>query len=80
MIIPPEQLTEEVLRSIVESFITREGTDYGDTELSLSEKTEQLLPQVIAGEVLILFDEDSESVNLIGKDQLKTVSSPDSGV
>lgn len=79
MIIPPEQLTEEVLRSIVESFITREGTDYGDTELSLSEKTEQLLPQVIAGEVLILFDEDSESVNLIGKDQLKTVSSPDSG-
>lgn len=65
MIIPPERLTEPVLRGIVEAFILREGTDYGDVELALEVKVEQLLPQVIKGEVLIVYDEKLESVSLI---------------
>lgn len=65
MIIPPERLTEPVLRGIVEAFILREGTDYGNVELGLEIKVEQLLPQVIKGEVLIVYDEKLESVSLI---------------
>lgn len=65
MIIPPERLTEPVLRGIVEAFILREGTDYGNVELGLEIKVEQLLPQVIKGDVLIVYDEKLESVSLI---------------
>lgn len=65
MVIPPEKLTKDVLTNIVESFISREGTDYGETELSLKEKVELLLPQIYAGEVLVTFDETTESVNLV---------------
>jgi len=65
MIIPPEKLTEEVLKNLLESYITREGTDYGDRELSLEEKVQTLLPRVYLGEILITYDEASQSVNLI---------------
>lgn len=65
MIIPPERLTEQVLRGIVEAYILRDGTDYGDVELALEIKVEQLLPLVIKGEVLIVYDEKLESVSLI---------------
>jgi uncharacterized protein len=35
MVIPVSQLQEETLNNILEEFITREGTDYGDYEISL---------------------------------------------
>ena len=69
MIIPPEKLTVAVLRNLVEAYINREGTDYGAVELSLEEKVNKLMPQVIKGEVLIVFDEESESVNLMPKEE-----------
>ena len=65
MIIPPEQLTEHALRSIIESFILRDGTDYGDIELALEIKVEDLLPQVVKGDVLIVFDEELQEVSLM---------------
>lgn len=67
MIIPPEKLATESLRGIVESFIIRDATDYGHRELDLDEKVNRLLPQVISGEVVIVYDETTESVNLIPK-------------
>ncbi len=70
MIIPPERLTMESLNAIVESVIMREGTDYGEHEFSMQEKMEQLLPQVLRGDVLISYDEDSETVTLIEKDSV----------
>lgn len=69
MIIPPERLTMEALRGIVESFIVREGTDYGAQELSLSEKVDDLMPQVVRGDVVIFFDEENETVNLLPREQ-----------
>lgn len=74
MIIPPEKLTVEAIRSIVESVIMREGTDYGERELSLSEKVDQLLPQVINAEVLISYDEETESVNLLPKEEAAQIA------
>lgn len=68
MIIPPQSLSEEILDGILEEFISREGTDYGDYEWSLAEKLEQLKPQVFKGEVLVIFNEDEESVNLVRKE------------
>lgn len=67
MIIPPTKLDPEVLNSILEEFITREGTDYGHVELSLQEKVSKLYPQVITGNILIFFDEQYETLQLIEK-------------
>lgn len=67
MIIPPNTIESETLERIVEEFITRDGTDYGEFELSLAQKVEALLEQILAGEVVIVFDEASESVNLMNR-------------
>lgn len=65
MIIPPDQLSHETLISLIEEFISREGTDYGLVEMDLQAKTEMLKRQIDKGEVLIIFDAVSESVNLV---------------
>ena len=70
MIIPPEKLTYEVLKSIVESYVAREGTDYGEQEQTLEQKSSQLLSKVVTGDVVIAYDEESETVNLLNKSEL----------
>lgn len=70
MVIPPETLSREALLGLLEAFITREGTDYGDAERTLQEKVEALAPQVLSGEVLILFDQATESINLVHRRDL----------
>lgn len=67
MIIPPASLNADTLNNLMEEFITREGTDYGEHEHLLSQKLALLHPQIMSGEVLIVFDEASESVNLMLK-------------
>lgn len=65
VVIPPEQLDAETLRGLVESFVNREGTDYGERERELEEKVEDVLAQLRSGEAVILFDPETESINLV---------------
>lgn len=67
MIIPYQSLSSDLLRAIAEEYISREGTDYGEQELSLEQKVQRLLPQIQSGDVLIVFDETTESVQLLAK-------------
>lgn len=67
MVIPVSQLQEETLNNILEEFITREGTDYGDYEISLQQKVDRLKRQIVQGDVVIVFDSVLESVNLMTK-------------
>lgn len=69
MIIPVEQLGDDILNALIEEFITREGTDYGSYEVALSQKVEQIHRQLVAGDVLIVFDAATESANLMTKTQ-----------
>lgn len=67
IVIPISQLQEDTLKNILEEFITREGTGYGDYEISLQHKVDRLKRQIVKGEVVIVFDSVLESVNLITK-------------
>jgi uncharacterized protein YheU (UPF0270 family) len=63
--VPLAELTAELLRAVVESFVLREGTDYGDRELSLDEKVARMIAQLKNGEANIVFDPESESVTIL---------------
>jgi uncharacterized protein len=63
--VPYTELSAEVLRAVVESFVLREGTDYGDRELSLDEKVARMIMQLKKGEASIVFDPDSDSVTIL---------------
>ena len=58
-------LSAEALRGLVEEFITREGTEYGDREFSLDDKVHQVERQLASGEVKIVFDSVDERANLV---------------
>jgi uncharacterized protein YheU (UPF0270 family) len=70
MIIPIADLNEDVLLNIIEGFVLREGTEYGEADVSLSEKVQQVLAQLRSGDVLLVYSELHETVNIIPKQQL----------
>lgn len=74
MIIPHQQLSPEALQSLMEEFITRSGTDYGVTEISLQEKVEQVRRQLERGDVVIVFDPATESVSLLSRQEAEQLT------
>ncbi|HEY2592232.1 MAG TPA: YheU family protein [Steroidobacteraceae bacterium] len=62
--VPFTALSPEVLRGLAESVVLREGTDYGERERSFESKVEELLGRLRRGEARILFDFDSQTVDI----------------
>lgn len=62
--VPREALSSDALRRLVEDFVTRDGTDYGERERSLDEKVADVMRQLDRGEVRICFDAETETVSL----------------
>lgn len=69
MIIPRQQLDPETLDNIIESFVLREGTDYGEQEWSLAQKVEDIRRQLKSGEVVLVWSELHETLNIMPRDQ-----------
>lgn len=67
MIIPHQQISPDALQGLIEEFITREGTDYGEAEFSLEQKVKQVERQLTRGDIVIVFDIASESVSILTK-------------
>ena len=65
MKIPYAQLDHETLMSVIESFVLREGTDYGEMEYTLDEKIEHVLEQLKQGKADLMFDEKSKTCNIV---------------
>ena len=78
MIIPIADLTQDTLLNIIEGFVLREGTEYGESDVSLEDKVQQVLLQLKLGEVLLVYSELHETVNIIPKQQLGEFESAES--
>jgi uncharacterized protein len=65
IVIPHRELSAEALRGVLESFVLREGTDYGEREVSLDQKVAQVLRQLERGEAQIVFDATLQSVDIV---------------
>ena len=63
--IPYRELSAQALRGVVEGFVLREGTDYGDIHHSLEDKVQQVLRQLERHEARIVFDANTESVDIV---------------
>ncbi|MFA5630846.1 MAG: YheU family protein [Porticoccaceae bacterium] len=74
MEIPPQRLSGELLDAIIEAFVLREGTDYGERESSLADKIAQVRARIASGEVVVVFDETTESCNLLLRDEFRKFS------
>lgn len=65
MRIPHASLAEDTLRNLIEEFVTREGTDYGERVFSLADKVVHVRRQLDKGSVVIVFDPHTESCHIM---------------
>ena len=63
--VPLSALSEVALAGIIDNFILREGTDYGERETSHATKVEQIKRQLDRGDIKIVYDLTQESVTLM---------------
>jgi uncharacterized protein YheU (UPF0270 family) len=63
--VPHTELSPQALRGVIEGFVLREGTDYGEREVSHEAKISRVVAQLEAGEAQIWFDPDSNSVDIL---------------
>ncbi|MFC0140268.1 YheU family protein [Erwinia mallotivora] len=73
MIIPWQELETETLNNLIESFVLREGTDYGEHERSLAQKVEDVRRQLSHGEAVLVWSELHETVNIMRRDQFSQI-------
>ena len=66
--IPYDQLSPEALQGVVEEFVTRDGTDYGEEEIPLETKIAQVLAQLRSGKAVIVFDQETDSGTILRSD------------
>jgi len=76
MRIPYLELSPETLRRIVDEFVTREGTDYGE-EYSLDDKVAQVTELLKQDKVMITFDINSETCSIVSYSDSPDSDSPD---
>ena len=64
VLVPPEELPAELLRAVIEAFVLREGTEYGERDYTLDEKVTHVELQLRKGEARIVYDPNTQSVDI----------------
>lgn len=65
MQIPWQSLEPDTLDTLIEHFVLREGTDYGEEEVALADKVAEVKAQLASGEAIIVYSELHETVNIV---------------
>jgi hypothetical protein len=63
--VPCAELSADALEGVIKAFVLREGTDYGEREVTLEQKMAQVRAQLEGGDAQILFDPSSATVDIV---------------
>ena len=63
--VPYTKLSDDALRGVIESFVLREGTDYGERDVTQEQKVAQVMRQLQRGEAQIMFDPVTSTVDIV---------------
>ncbi len=63
--VPHSELSPEALRGVVESFVLREGTDYGDRDVPFVSKVADVMRQLERREAAIVYDPGTDSIDIV---------------
>lgn len=62
--IPVDKLSPEALQGVIEEFVSRAGTDYGEVEVSQETKFRQVKCKLENGLAVLIFDDETETTNI----------------
>ncbi|CAG1064633.1 hypothetical protein BAC1_00195 [uncultured bacterium] len=71
--IPFHLLTADALKGLIEEFVSREGTDYGQGEYTFEGKAASVKKQLESGRAVILYDPVTEGCNIVLREELRSV-------
>ncbi|MCP5017019.1 YheU family protein [Ketobacter alkanivorans] len=63
--VPWDQLAADTLQALVEEFVSRDGTDYGEREIALAQKAEQVIHGIKRKQYVIVYDQEADSVQIV---------------
>lgn len=66
-LIPFDALEPDTLENILNDIVSRDGTDYGDYDLSAEQKRQQALKALQSGEAVLVFDTESETIQMVDR-------------
>jgi len=66
--IPIHKLSPEALQGVIEEFISRDGTDYGETEASPEMNFRQVKYKLETGMAVLIYDDETETTNIFSTD------------
>ena len=67
-IIPVNKLSREAVKVIIEEYISRDGTDYGEVETSAEMKFRYVKQKLQKALAVLIFDDDAETTNVFMAD------------
>jgi uncharacterized protein YheU (UPF0270 family) len=67
-IIPVDKLSAEALHGVIQEFISRDGTDYGEFEASAEKKFKQVKQKLENGLAVLIYDDEMETSNIFRND------------
>ncbi|MCK9196118.1 MAG: YheU family protein [Syntrophales bacterium] len=59
------KLSSEALRGVIEEFISRDGTDYGEKEVSTETNYSYVKSKLQKGLAVLVFDDEAETTNIL---------------
>ena len=62
--IPVNKLSPEALQGVINEFISRDGTDYGEMEVSPETNFRQVKDKLETGSAVLIFDDETETTNI----------------
>jgi uncharacterized protein len=65
IVVPHTDLSPEALTGVIESFVLREGTDYGERDVPFETKVLQVRRQLDRREAEIVYDQSTESIDIV---------------
>ncbi len=68
VIVPYTKIDQQALLKLVEEFVTRDGTDYGESEIPTEQKVAQVLQLLKSGRAVVVFDPESDTATILMKD------------
>jgi uncharacterized protein YheU (UPF0270 family) len=63
--IPIKKLSKRALKGVIDEFISRDGTDYGEQEISPAIMFETVKSKLENGSAVLIYDDDTETTNIL---------------
>jgi len=65
IVVPHTELSADALEGVIQSFVLREGTDYGERDVPFETKVMQVRRQLERREAEIVYDQNTESIHIV---------------